>query len=176
MELQQLETERLILKKFSPEELGYLFENYKEAEIRKLLGHETDEAFEKEKRKYENGYTTYNRSFVSFQMIDKRSGLIIGGCGFHNWFFEHRRAEIGYHLTKEEFKKLGLMSEAVHAVLEYGFHAMNLHRIEAFVGTQNTASQKIMAKYAFEKEGMLRDHYFVDGTFEDSYVYSKIRI
>jgi len=46
---------------------------------------------------------------------------VIGWCGFHTWYTDHHRAEIGYGIYKDEFKKQGFMTEALEAVLEYGF-------------------------------------------------------
>jgi ribosomal-protein-alanine N-acetyltransferase len=175
MNFEIIKTDRLILRRLSPNDFEYIFENYSEVEIKKLLGHNSDEEFLKEKAKYEKGYTTYNRSFEYFQILDTVSMCIIGGCGFHNWYFDHRRAELGYSITNENFKRKGIMSEALKAIIDYGFNKMNLHRIEALVGSENIASQKLVGKYNFIKEGVLRQHYFIDGKFEDSVVFSKLK-
>lgn len=139
------------------------------------LGLQTEEEFQKEQLKFKNGYASYNRIFLLFLLIEKSSGLIIGRCGLHNWNVDHNRAEIGYHMTIESKKQKGLMSEAVKAILDYGFFQLKLHRIEALVGTNNTASLKIMEKYGFVKEGTLRQHYLVDGIYEDSAAFSILR-
>jgi [ribosomal protein S5]-alanine N-acetyltransferase len=175
MDLYTIETERLVLKKISPDEFRYVFENYTEPEIKMFFGHNSEEEYQKEKSKYEKGYTTYNRSFEHFQIIDKASNCIIGGCGFHNWYIDHRRAELGYSIKNEAFKGRGIMSEALKVIIDYGFNKINLHRIEALVGPGNVPSLKLMEKYRFVKEGLLRQHYFVDGKFENSIVFSKLR-
>jgi ribosomal-protein-alanine N-acetyltransferase len=175
MNFEIINTDRLILRRLSPNDFKYIYENYSEEEIKKLLGHNSDEEFLKEKVKYENGYTTYNRSFEYFQILDSQSKCIIGGCGFHNWYIDHRRAELGYSITNENFKRKGIMSEALKAVIDHGFHKMNLHRIEALVGSENIASLKLMKKYNFIKEGVLRQHFFIAGKFENSVVFSKLK-
>ncbi len=174
MQFTTLETDRLLLKKFTPEDYISIFENLPEAEIKILLGHTTDAAFQKEKNRYLKGYSTYNRSFVFFQLIDKASSNIIGGAGFHTWATDHKRAEIGYEITDEAFKKQGLMTEAVSAILKYGFTVMHLHRIEAIVGPDNIPSLKIVAHFNFIKEGILKEHYLVNGIYEDSIIFSKL--
>ena len=50
----------------------------------------------------------------------KGQDKIIGSCGFFNRAVEHSRTEIGYELSKEYWGK-GIASEALEAVLNYGF-------------------------------------------------------
>jgi [ribosomal protein S5]-alanine N-acetyltransferase len=106
--------------------------------------------------------------------VDKESGLIIGRCGLHNWNKEHKRAEIGYVMEMEDFKRKGLMTEAVKAIIDYGFGELNLNRIEAIVGAGNIPSLKIMEKFNFIKEGTMRQHCFADDKYEDSILFSRL--
>jgi ribosomal-protein-alanine N-acetyltransferase len=172
---QNIETSRLYLKGLSPEVMNYIFNSHSKSEIMEILGHRSEEDYLKEEHKNKNGYASYNRSFMLFLIIHKKTSQIIGRCGLHNWNDEHKRAEIGYVMDDEQFKRLGLMTEAVGAVIDYGFHVLNLHRIEAMVGTKNTASLKIMEKFHFIQEGLLREHYFISGNYEDSLVFSKLK-
>lgn len=167
-----IETGRLFLKGFSPEDMADIFENNPKETIQKILGHRSEEAYLKEAHKYRKGYASYNRSFVLFLLEDKATGTIIGRCGLHNWNMDHQRAEIGYHLEDERFKQKGLMGEAVEAIIRYGFTEMKLHRIEALVGTWNVPSLRLLEKNHFTREGLLREHYLVDGVFEDSILFS----
>lgn len=174
MNFKQIETKRLILKGLSPEDMKIIFENYPKEEIKQILGHRSEEDFLKEEQKYKNGYASYNRSFLLFLLTDKTSGTIIGRCGLHNWNMDHRRAEIGYSMEDESYKKLGLMSEALEAVIDYGFNHLNLNRIEALVASYNVPSLRLLEKNGFVWEGVLRNHYLVDEVFEDSILFSKL--
>jgi ribosomal-protein-alanine N-acetyltransferase len=139
-----------------------------------MLGHQTEADYLNEERKYKNGYASYNRTFILFLLIEKNTDSVIGRCGIHNWNIEHKRAEIGYHMTNEAFKRTGLMSEAVEAIIDYSFKKLNLNRLEAIVGNSNQASLRIMEKFNFIKEGILRQHHFSDNAFGDSILYSKL--
>jgi [ribosomal protein S5]-alanine N-acetyltransferase len=174
MNVEIIETERLLLKGLSPGDMKYIFESFTKPEIKTILGHQSEEAFLKEEYKYKNGYSSYNRSFLLFLLTDKSSGSIIGRGGFHNWNLEHSRAEIGYVMEEERFKRKGLMSEAVGAIIDHGFRNMNLNRIEALVTLGNVPSVRIMEKYQFVKEGLLRQHYYTAGTYEDTVLFSKL--
>jgi ribosomal-protein-alanine N-acetyltransferase len=170
-----IETKRLKLTGFSPEDMSFIFENKSKNEIKKILGHRTEEDYLKEEYKYQNGYAAYNRSFLLFLLSEKTSNTIIGRCGLHNWNKEHNRAEIGYNMLDENFKKQGFMTEAVRAIIDYGFNTLKLHRLEALVGSNNTPSLKIIENNHFIKEGLLRQHFYVADKYEDSVVFSLLR-
>lgn len=169
-----IETKRLILKGLSPRDMTIIFENYARDEIMKILGHRDENEYQKEEYKQQNGYAAYNRGFILFLLTVKSTDSIIGRCGLHNWDIDHKRAEIGYNITDENFKRKGLMSEAVSAIIEYGFDKLRLHRIEALVGSGNIPSLRIMEKHNFIREGLLRQHYFISDKYEDSILFSKL--
>jgi|GEM_PF-423199 len=170
-----IETERLLLRKLTPEKYRQIYRRLSDADIMNLLGLADEKALYREKEKYESGLSTYNRSFVNFQILDKESKQLLGACGFHTWYTEHARAEIGYALHSEESKAKGIMSEAMKAVLHYGFEHMQLNRVEAFIGPANIPSLKLVAKFGFKEEGRLRGHYCKKGIIEDSVVFGLLR-
>ena len=165
----------MLLKGLTPADMTEIFKSNQKTRVKEILGHRSEEDYEKEHNKYKNGYASYNRSFILFLLEDKASGKIIGRCGLHNWNKDHWRAEIGYSMEDESFKQRGLMSEAVEAVIDYGFKQMDLNRIEALVADYNTASLRLLEKNGFIREGVMRNHYYVNGVFEDSIVFSLLR-
>ena len=175
MQFKELHTERMRLRLYTPEVAKHVFTTMSDDELMSFLGLDSVEALTKEKEKFSLGIATYNRSFANFQMIDKETGMHIGGCGFHTWAPDHRRAEIGYGLHSDEYKQKGLMTEALLAILKYGFEEMNLHRIEALTDPENAASQKLLANFGFIKEGVLREHYVVNGVPLNSIAYSLLK-
>ncbi len=172
MQFEQIETNRLILKRLSPEDMSYIFDHFSKSEIMEILGHRSEEDYVKEANKHKSGYASYNRRFLLFLLIDKSSGQIIGRCGIHNWNKDHKRAEIGYVMEVEDFKKKGLMSEATAAIIDYGFRILKLNRIEAIVGTNNVPSWKIMEKNKFKKEGLMRRYFYINDQYEDAEFFS----
>lgn len=174
MNFEIIDTERLLLRKLGEQEYNYIFTQLADEEIGETLGLDTG-GLAKEKEKYKKGLTTHNKSILIFQLIDKASDKVIGGCGYHTWYVDHRRAEIGYALTDESYKGRGIMSEACAAVITYGFNTMNLNRIEAFIGPDNLPSIKLVEKFNFKREGELREHYNKNGIIENSVIYSKLR-
>lgn len=174
MNLETLETNRLLLKALTPADIKYIFENNSKPQIKNILGHRTEEDYLKEEYKHLNGYSSYKSRFITFLLTDKASNQIIGRCSIHNWYAEHNRAEVGYHMQDESYKRKGLMTEALGAVIQYGFNKLNLQRLEAVVGAQNIPSLRLMEKYNFIKEGLLRQYYFTGDKYEDSVLFSKL--
>ncbi|RYY97011.1 MAG: N-acetyltransferase [Chitinophagaceae bacterium] len=169
-----LQTERLHLRVANPDTLSYLYNELPPAEGARLLGLAPD-AYLREKDRFSRGYTTFNKTFLFFHLLPKGSDAAIGWCGFHTWYTDHARAELGYVLTDETRRGQGFMNEALGAVLAYGFREMGLHRAEAFVGPGNSPSLRLMERHGFVREGLLRGHYFTQGRREDSVVFGLLR-
>jgi len=111
---------------------------------------------------------------VKWDILDLKTGRVMGSCGFHNWEKEHERAEIGYRLH-EQFRKQGYMSEAIRKILEYGFNTMQINRIEAFISPDNQPSIQLIKTLNFTYEGTLKQHYKFKGKIYDSEVYALLK-
>ena len=172
MDFEIINTSRIRLRKITPGVYDFIFSNYNDEELKKFLGYD-DEQLEKEREKHRKGLSTYNRTFLYFQLIvdDK----VIGTAGFHTWYTDHARAEIFYVLRDDSHKGKGIMSELLPVILDYGFNAMKLHRIEAMTATYNAPSIRLLQKSGFKQEGHLREHYSVNGKMEDSLIFSLLK-
>lgn len=165
----------MILTAFTPEVYSYAFTNLNDAEIKDFFGHNTDEELATDRERFEKGMTTFNKSFLYFQLREKDTNRFLGWCGYHTWYFTHYRAEIFYMLNNESDRRKGLISEAIRAVLNYGFNEMNLVRVEAFVGEENAASLATLKKFGFTQEGVFRKHYHYKGENTDSIAFGLLK-
>lgn len=95
-------------------------------------------------------------------------GMFAGTVDLFNW--RNRIMEVGYLIDKAHQGK-GFAYEAVHAALEFGFKELNLHRIEAQLHPDNSASARLLEKLGFRREGLMRQNYFIDGQYNDTLVY-----
>lgn len=80
---------------------------------------------------------------------------------------------IGYSMD-EQFVGKGIASEAVHIVKTFGFEHVHLNRIEAYVSPRNAGSIKVLEKNEFLREGLLRKLLFINGKWEDHYMYASL--
>jgi len=170
-----IETERLILRERTPDIAKRIFEEYDKNHQMIFFNFQSEEELNVEKAKFNKGYSAWHLTFKTWDIIEKASHNNIGFCGFHAWYLRHDKAEIGYALNNEASKRKGYMSEAVSPILNYGFKEMNLHRIEAFVGTSNIPSTRIVEKHGFLYEGHIKEDYLRDGIYEDSLVYGLLK-
>ncbi len=81
---------------------------------------------------------------------------------------------IGYAID-QHYARQGLMTEAVEQVIRFAFHQLQLHRLEAHVAPANLASQRVLQKVGFEREGLLRQLLWLNGKWEDHYLYALLK-
>ena len=172
MQTNILNTDRLMLRLINPEIYTQVMTTYNDEAIKKYFGITTTIELEQEKARFRQGMTMAGRSFLYFHLLEKQTKEVMGWCGYHTWFIQHRRAEIGYVLNEERFKGKGYMKEALPPVINYGFATMNLHRIEALIAPANEPSLRLVKYLGFTREGLLREHYLKSGKMEDSVVFS----
>lgn len=169
----EISTERLILRSITPAIIHELFNTKSKEEINSYFGY--DDAFDYYKTMHENGMETHRISMYYFLLIDKENNIPIGECGFHSWNKTHNRSEVFYYMKNDDYKRKGLMTEALKVVLDFGFTQLKLHRIEALIAADNVPSLQLLLRYGFSKEGTMREDYLVDGIQEDSDCYSLLK-
>jgi ribosomal-protein-alanine N-acetyltransferase len=67
------------------------------------------------------------------------------------------------------------MTEAMSAILTFGFSELGLHRVEAVIDIENDRSKNLLLKLGFSYEGNLRQRYFLRGEFLDEYYYGLLK-
>jgi RimJ/RimL family protein N-acetyltransferase len=116
---------------------------------------------------------TYEKlgSEKSWFLIEKKDGSKIGyfGVGLVGIYWE-----IGYVIVPSERGK-GYCTEAVQLGVDYLFLSKNIVRVQALTHMENMASQRILEKCGFKREGILRKGLFAWGKWYDLYLYGILR-
>jgi len=108
-------------------------------------------------------------------IVEKKDGSKIGFIThFYVLHVAGSQLEIGYSLLPNERRK-GYCSEAVKIMVDYLFLSKDVGRIQAQTDPRNVASQKVLEKVGFKKEGTLRKNLFVRGEWRDTYLFSILR-
>lgn len=103
----------------------------------------------------------------SFLIIDAENERIAGAVNLSQIFRRgFQNAYLGYYLF-EAFTGKGSATEAVNLILRYSFKALKLHRIEANVQPENTASISVLEKNGFTKEGFSPKYLKIGGRWRD---------
>ena len=111
---------------------------------------------------------------IRWGIATKEENKIIGSCGYHNWEKKHFKAEIGFEVAPDFWRK-GIMIEVLQPILRYGFELMDLNRIEALFAPDNIASKKTLEKAGFVYEGTFRKSAFEKGRFCDEAICSLLK-
>jgi ribosomal-protein-alanine N-acetyltransferase len=141
-----LETRRLILRKFTPDDAEALYGIYHEPCVLKYFSHGPPDSVEAERAAIERHIEYYKRNgFGLWATILKESGELIGRCGLLSQQLDGiADVEIGY-LLSPRFWGRGLASEAGRAICDFGFDSLGCPRLISIVNTRNIASQRVAA-------------------------------
>ena len=151
-----LETKRLVLRHFVPNDLDRLFALYSDPQVRRYFpeGTLTYEETKEELEWFLNGHPQHPELGL-WATVHKETNQLIGRCGLLPWTIDGRpEVEVAYMIAKEYWGQ-GLGAEAAQAVLDYGFEELQLSRLICLIDRENLASIKVAGKIGmtFEKEG-----------------------
>jgi ribosomal-protein-alanine N-acetyltransferase len=118
-------------------------------------------------------HTTRALTESKWFIVQKKDGTKIGLMN-HRLTLPARWIEISYGLTPNERRK-EYGTEAVQLMVDYLFLSKELARIQAIVDVRHIASQRVLEKAGFQREGTMRDESFDRGEWRDFYLYSILR-
>lgn len=169
-----LRTARLLLRPFKASDADTLcrLAGVKEVAAGTLLPHPYDiEAAAQWIVRQQESFTTGNA--ITFAIALSEEEPLIGSIGMEI-APEHELARLSYWLGTGYWNH-GYCTEAVRAVLDYGFTRLPLHRIYAPHFHNNPASGRVLRKVGMTYEGRMREHYIRFGQFVDVEIYGILR-
>jgi ribosomal-protein-alanine N-acetyltransferase len=170
-----LRTPRLLLRRLRMEDAGDIFAYASDPQVTTYVfweAHRTLDDTREYLQRTLKGYADGLPPCWGIQHLG--DGVIIGGCAFHEVSAMNLRGEIGYALARKYWGR-GLMTEAVRAMLDYGFNTLQLNRMEARCDVENTASWRVMEKAGMKFEGVLRQNIILHGRPRDAKMYGILR-
>ncbi|PIG93114.1 GNAT family N-acetyltransferase [Gloeocapsopsis sp. IPPAS B-1203] len=160
-----LKTERLILRPATQADAEAIFTVFSDPQVTQFHNLDTfthiDEAIEVIERRakgFESGRG------IRWGIARQQDNCLIGSCGF-TWDKQANAAEVGYELASQ-FWQQGIMSEALSAILQYGFETIGIQYVIAEVMLENIASKKLLQKLGFH-QGKWMQHGFWKGQYHD---------
>jgi len=121
----------------------------------------------------QKSFSEYSPDIGSF-MVEKKDGTKIGV--FHHFISKlfSDLVEIGYTIIPDK-QGNGYCTEAVEIIVDYLFILKDIHRIQALTFEENIASERVLEKNGFKKEGVIRNIGYSGGKIRNGVLYSIIR-
>ncbi|QKE85599.1 GNAT family N-acetyltransferase [Arthrobacter sp. NEB 688] len=108
-------------------------------------------------------------------VVERRTdAAFLGWCALAGYDAGYRSATVTYVLRQDAWGR-GHATEAVRALLDWGFATLDLNRVQGEADTRNPASRRVMEKLGFVHEGTLREDCVVDGEVSDTWVLGLLR-
>ncbi len=173
--LPEISTSRLILRSLRMSDAKDIFEYSSDPEVARHVLWEAHQNIHQTKAYIRYVLRQYRAGSPSSFCIElKETGKVIGTIGFMWVSNENRSAEVGYSLSRAHWNK-GYMTEAVAAVVDFGFRELHLNRIEAQYECDNPASGRVMEHIGMRHEGTLRERLYNKTRYVDVELYAILR-
>jgi len=152
-----IETERLILRRMVMSDTQKVFDHWLSDERvsanRVNAEHKTVSETIERVAKIVDDYVS--KDFCWWAIERKADGELIGEIDLYDFDYSTGNCEVSYSIGYEWWNN-GYGTEALGAVVEFGFRYMNIHKIVAAHNTDNPASGKVLGKVGMVQEGIIR--------------------
>jgi len=169
-----IDTKRLLLRKYEDGDVEDIVEYSLGADFRLARNLNWEPIGEGVKAYYEPKRDIYPESYPAWfdLVIEFNAGSkVVGNVGIGVKNNEQGQAEIGW-LLGCRYQGQGIATEAVKALLTFGFGPMGLHRIYARTGSSNIRSRRLMERIGIRREAHFRQSHKVKGEWHDEVIYA----
>lgn len=144
-----LKTERLLLRDYVEDDYPQVFFLRSDPEVNQFIKRdyprELKDAIAFVKKVQAGMHQGQN---VNWAICYKEDGRMIGSICLWNFSDDQKTGEVGYDLHPDH-QQMGIMTEALEAVIHYGFDTLNLNQITAYTEDSNQNSKKLLFKNGF---------------------------
>jgi RimJ/RimL family protein N-acetyltransferase len=169
----RLETERLILRDFVKEDWQRVLEY--QSDPLYLRYYKPTERTPEAVQEFVGWFLDHQKQNprIKFQLavVLKSSNLLIGNCGIRMNNADALQADIGYELDPKHWNN-GYATEAAHAIVDFGFSNLDLHRVWSWCVADNLGSAHVAEKLEMRCEGHLRENKYYRGRWWDTLMYA----
>lgn len=172
----RIETERLVLREFVVDDWQSVLAYQREPRYLRYYPWEG---------RTDNEVRQFVQTFVDWQAEEPRrrwqlavmlrpDGPVIGNVGLRRKVENDFEADIGYELAPQHWGK-GYATEAVRALLRFGFDEMGLRRVSSWCIANNVSSARVLEKLGMRQEGRLRENEYFKSRYWDTLLYGLLR-
>jgi len=167
----ELHTDRFFLKQIVASDQAFIFKGLSHPEVIPYYGvqYRTLEETKRQMDFYDDLWR--EKKGIWWKITDRTTGVSVGACGINSYQAAHEKAEIGFWLLPEFWRKK-IMSEVLPVVIAHVFRHWRLHRLEAVIEQGNETSWRLAEKLGFKYEGKLRESEIKNGKRINLLMYS----
>ena len=168
-----LESNRLLLRQLQDSDTENVFKGLSNTEVTKYYGvsYDSMEATKEQMTWFAN--LESKGSGIWWAVCTRLDGTFLGAAGLNNLSEQNKKAEIGFWLLPGNWGQ-GIISETIPLILSYSYDILQLHRIEAFVESENHDCKQVLDKLLFTHEGTMKDCEIKNGAYISLDIYSKL--
>lgn len=171
----RLESERLRLRAIFPEDAEALYQLFSDPKVVQYYDFEPYEDMEQIQNLIRN-FTHWFQTDQSYRwgIVRKDNRQLIGTCCFDSFLSRNHSLNFGYDIRSQDWGQ-GFATEAAMVVIRFAFDqgiVGPVNRIEAKTIPANKASERVLEKLSFVREGTMRQYGFWKGEYHDMNLYS----
>jgi RimJ/RimL family protein N-acetyltransferase len=169
-----LETERLLLRPFGPDDFDALLAIHSRPDVARWLLWEPrnrDEVRSTLARKQTETTLARDGDTISLAVVLKGSSELIGDVILHLLSAEHRQAEIGFIIHPDHHGR-GYATETGRVLLRLAFETFGMHRVVGCLEPRNAASARVLERLGMRREAHFVENEFVKGEWQSELVYA----
>jgi len=157
---------KTFLKALEEKDLDKVFRWKNNIELSRLVkAHPFPVAKHEMREWYKRNQSDKNQILWGIYEVQKRSLIGIVRLMFIDWI--SKTAEFGIYIGDRTHTGKGIGKEVLKLVLDFSFYDINLHRVHLKVNESNTKAINLYKAYGFRKEGILREHFWLNGKYEN---------
>ena len=156
---------RVDLRPLEKEDLDLLCQWANDPELRGLTGEVTPTDRAGMEASFQKMQADSSR--VWFAIVAQDDGRVIGECGLLRMFPAWRTTDLSIILGDKTAWGKGYGQDAIYLLLDYAFGYLNFHRVAIGVVGSNDRALRFYEKVGFKKEGLQRDGYYFNHTYQD---------
>jgi RimJ/RimL family protein N-acetyltransferase len=121
--------------------------------------------------RYVEGWRDGSRAGFAIEALD---GEFLGLGLYVRLDSEARQGEIGY-VVSPSARGRGVATRTVRLLTQWGFSELGLERIELWIDTTNSGSERVAERAGYVREGVLRSYWFKEDSRRDFGIWSRLR-
>jgi RimJ/RimL family protein N-acetyltransferase len=148
-----VETERLLLRPFTPADFGSLYSYQSRPDVTHYLVWDA------------------RTDFLALAAESKETGALVGDFTLGLFSREHASGELGY-IIHPDHQRRGYATEGGRAVLSIAFEELGMHRVVGRLEPRNIASGRVLEKLGMRREAHFVENEYIKGEWQSEAVYA----